>query len=299
VDWAFHTYGVKFGVLDPKISWCRTYDVDSPWIRENNPFCSIQPLNFTKGSAPGAQTYANFIASDYSIQAIAGIYRPLWFNYAPNESPTITLASHSTITSHTKSGIALSATNLRNGTEFRVGILRDDFSSNRESINQSVPYNNTVNSKVIFLGANWYATPKIALRATYFTYAGHLTRTMRDSVHYASLDKLSEYKAKSLEANYQVNARDVMSVARVVYDFTGNPDNYELQLGVPVLISSYQGVPHFVTTNISVSWRRDWSGGFFTVAQFSKAMTDQHDASTNKHLSSDGRALGLRLGYRF
>lgn len=299
VDWAFHTYGVKFGVLDPKISWCRTYDVDSPWIRENNPFCSIQPLNFTKGSAPGAQTYANFIASDYSIQAIAGMYRPLWFSYAPNESPTITLASHSTITSHTKSGIALSATNLRNGTEFRVGILRDDFSSNRESINQSVPYNNTVNSRVIFLGANWYATPKIALRATYFTYAGHLTRTMRDSVHYASLDKLSEYKAKSLEANFQVNARDVMSVARAVYDFTGNPDNYELQLGVPVLISSYQGVPHFVTTNISMSWRRDWGGGFFTVAQFSKAMTDQHDASTNKHLSSDGRALGLRLGYRF
>ncbi|OYY19676.1 MAG: hypothetical protein B7Y59_00755 [Burkholderiales bacterium 35-55-47] len=287
------------GVVDPKISWCRTYDVDSPWVRENNPFCSIQPLNFTKGSAPGAQTYANFIVSDYSIQAIAGLYRPLWLNYAPKESPTITLASHSTITSHTKSGIAVSATNLRNGTEFRLSFLRDDFTSNRESINQSVPYSNAVHSEVMFLGANWYATPKIALRATYFTYAGHLTRTKRDSVHYVSLDKLSAYKAKSLEANYQVNARDVMSVARVVYDFTGNPDNYELQLGVPVLISSYQGVPHFVTTNMSVSWRRDWGGGFFTVAQFSKAMTDQHDASLNKHLSSDGKALGLRLGYRF
>jgi hypothetical protein len=299
VDWAFHTYGVKFGVVDPKISWCRTYDVDSPWVRENNPFCSIQPLNFTKGSAPGAQAYANFIASDYSIQAIAGMYRPLWFNYAPHESPTITLASQSTITSHTKSGIALSATNLRNGTEFRFGILRDDFSSNRESINQSVPYNNAVHSEVKFIGANWYATPRIALRATYFTYAGHLTRTMRDSVSYVKLDQLSDYKATSLEANYQVNARDVMSISHVAYDFTSIPDNYALQSGVPVLISTYVGVPHFVTTNISMSWRRDWGGGFFTVAQFSKAMTDQHDASTNKHLSSDGRALGLRLGYRF
>jgi hypothetical protein len=299
VDWAFHTYGVKFGVVDTKISWCRTYDVDSPWVRENNPFCSIQPLNFTKGSAPGAQTYANFIASDYSIQAIAGMYRPLWFNYAPHESPTITLASQSSITSHTKSGIALSATNLRNGTEFRFGILRDDFSSNRESINQSVPYNNAVHSEVKFIGANWYATPRIALRATYFTYAGHLTRTMRDSVSYVKLDQLSDYKATSLEANYQVNARDVMSISHVVYDFASNPDNYALQSGVPVLISTYVGVPHFVTTNISMSWRRDWGGGFFTVAQFSKAMTDQHDASTNKHLSSDGRALGLRLGYRF
>ena len=137
------------------------------------------------------------------------------------------------------------------------------------------------------------------LRATYFTYAGHLTRTKRDSVSYVSLDQLSDYKATSLEANYQVNARDVMSISHAVYDFALNPDRYALQSGVPVLTSRYAGAPHFVTTNISVSWRRDWGGGFFTVAQLSKAVTDQHDASSNKHLSSEGKALGLRLGYRF
>jgi hypothetical protein len=100
-------------------------------------------------------------------------------------------------------------------------------------------------------------------------------------------------------SNYQVNARDVMSISHAVYDFALNPDRYALQSGVPVLTSSYAGVPHFVTTNMSMSWRRDWGGGFFTVAQLSKAVTDQHDASSNKHLSSDGKALGLRLGYRF
>jgi hypothetical protein len=51
IDRAFHNFGAKLGVLDPKISWCRTYDIDSPWVRENNPFCSIQPLNFARGSA--------------------------------------------------------------------------------------------------------------------------------------------------------------------------------------------------------------------------------------------------------
>jgi hypothetical protein len=299
VDWAFHTYGVKLGVVDPKISWCRTYDVDSPWVRENNPFCSIQPLNFAKGSAPGVQTYANFIVADYSLQAIAGVYRPLWFNYASDESPTITLASYSTITSHTKSGLALSATNLRNGTEFRVGLLRDDFSSNRNSINQSVPYSYDVHSDVMFLGANWYATQKVALRATYFTYAGHLTRNMRDVVNYVKLDELDHYKATSLEANYQINSRDVLSASHVIYDYVIDPTNYKLQSGIPVFISSYSGVPHFVTTNISLSWRRDWGYGVFTVLQMSQANTDQHDASLNKHLSSDGRAYGLRLGYRF
>jgi len=38
-DWAFSpSVGVKAGVLDYKTSWCRTYDIDSPWVRENDPF---------------------------------------------------------------------------------------------------------------------------------------------------------------------------------------------------------------------------------------------------------------------
>jgi hypothetical protein len=299
IDRAFHNFGAKLGVLDPKISWCRTYDIDSPWVRENNPFCSIQPLNFARGSAPGAQVYANFIAGDYSLQTIAGVYRPLWLNYAPNESPTLTLASNSTVTSHVKSGLAMSATNLRNGMELRVGVLQDEFTSNRDSVSGSVPYNNDVRSDVLFVGANWYATSKLALRMTYFTYSGRLNRAMRDTVSYVSLDQTSDYKAKSLEANYQLNARDVISASHVVYDLNIDPTNYVLQAQVPVLKSTYSGAPYFVTTNLSLSWRRDWGRGVFTVLQVSQAKTDQHDASNNKHLSSDGQALGLRLGYRF
>jgi hypothetical protein len=299
LDRSFHIYGMRLGVLDPKISWCRTYDIDSPWVRENNPFCSIQPLNFARGSAPGGQVYANFIAGEYSVQTIAGVYRPLWFNYASNESPTITLPANSTITQHVKSGLAMSATNLRNGMELRVGVLQDQFTSNRYSINQSVPYNNDVRSDVLFVGANWYATSKIALRMTYFTYTGHWKQTMRDTVNYVSFDQDSRYKATSLESNYQMNARDVLSAAYVVYDFNANPTEYALQAGSPVLVSTYSGAPHFVTTNASLSWRRDWGAGLFTVLQLSKANTDQRDSSNNKQISSEGQAIGLRLGYRF
>ncbi|PUE32909.1 hypothetical protein B9Z35_05105 [Limnohabitans sp. Jir61] len=151
----------------------------------------------------------------------------------------------------------------------------------------------------MFLGANWYATQKVALRATYFTYAGHLTRNMRDVVNYVKLDEVQNYKAVSLEANYQINARDVLSASHVIYDLVIDQTNYALQSGTPAFVSSYSGVPHFVTTNISLSWRRDWGYGVFTVLQMSQANTDQHDASLTKHLSSDGRAYGLRLGYRF
>jgi hypothetical protein len=299
VDWAFHTYGVKFGVLDPKISWCRTYDVDSPWVRENNPFCSIQPLNFAKGSAPGAQVYANFIAGGYSLQALAGVYRPLWWNYAPDETPTLDLGPTSVVKNHTKSGLALSATNLRNGTEFRVGLLRDHYQARKDSSTPNVPYEYDVQSDVMFLGANWYATQKIALRATYFTYVGNMARTLQSQAEYLLRDQNSKYKATSLEMNYQLNATHVFGLAHVVYDFNQNYSNFDLQSGTPVFQSGYTGAPHFVTTNTSVSWRHDWRKGLFTVLQYSDARVSQTHSSLQRQLSSNGTALGLRLGYRF
>jgi hypothetical protein len=299
VDWAFHTYGVKFGVLDPKISWCRTYDVDSPWVRENNPFCSIQPLNFAKGSAPGTQAYANFIAGGYSLQALAGAYRPLWWNYAPNETPTLDLGSTSVVKNHIKSGLALSATNLSNGTEFRVGLLRDHYQAQKDSDTTDVPYRYDVQSDVMFLGTNWYATEKIALRATYFTYVGDMTRTLQSQAQNLLRDQNSKYKATSLEMNYQLNATHVFGLAHVVYDFNQNYSNYDLQSGTPVFQSGYVGAPHFVTTNTSVSWRHDWRKGLFTVLQYSDARVSQTHSVSQRQQSSNGTALGLRLGYRF
>jgi hypothetical protein len=299
VDWAFHTYGVKLGVVDPKISWCRTYDMDSPWVRENNPFCSIQPLNFTKGSAPGAQTYTNFIFAGYSMQAIAGVYRPLWLNYAPTETPTLVLTPNGVVKSHTKSGLALSATNLRNGTEFRLGLLRDQFTGRKDSSTPNLPYHYDLNSDVVFVGANWYASQKIAIRATYFTYAGNLIRTKKDASTSFKFYQQNDYKARSLEVNYQQDARNVYSASYVRYIYNSDSQSYDLQPIEPLLLSAYQGAPHFVTINSAVSWRRDWGQGFFTVLQYSDAKLVQSNAIDKVQLSSNGKALGLRLGYRF
>lgn len=299
VDWAFHTYGLKFGVLDPKISWCRTYDVDSPWVRENNPFCSIQPLHFAKGSAPGAQAYANFIAGDYSLQALAGVYRPLWWDYAPDETPTVDLGSTGVVKAHTKSGVALSATNLRNGLELRLGLLNDHYQARKDTSTANVPFNYDVQSDVLFLGLNWYATEKIALRATYFTYVGDMSRTFRSQTQNLLKAQKSKYAAKSLEMNYQLDANDVFALAHVVYDYNVEFSNFDVQSGSSVFQSGYVGSPHFVTTNTSVSWRHDWGQGLFSVVQYSDAGVNQSNALTQQQLSSKGTALGLRLGYRF
>lgn len=273
LDWAFHAYGLRFGVLDPKISWCRSYDVDSPWVREDNAFCSVQRLNFAKSSAPGGQAYANFILGNYSLQGVGGLYRPLWFNYAKDETPAIYLPGPFTVTTRVKTGMAVSATNLRNGTEFRMGWLKDRFSAK-----DGVAAN--VHSKVLFIGANWYATEKLALRSTYFKFSGDV-----DVLDQAGRELgNTNYKVVHLEINYQKDAKNVFAISR-------GSDGY-------VYDTNFEDL-NFVTISTSASWRHDWNRGMFTVLQFTHAKVNQTDfISENRH-SSAGRALGLRLGYRF
>lgn len=294
VDWAYYAYGLKAGVLDPKISWCRTYDVDSPWARENNPFCAIQPLNFAKSSAPGAQAYANFIAGNYSVQALAGIYQPLWLGYAPNESPTLTLSAGLQVVRHGKAGLALSATNLRNGTELRIGMLRDSYATD----GGVRPFTQEVQSKVLFLGASWYASAKLAVRGSFFQYDGHADHRYNDA-NYIDATTDRSYQASSLELNYQANAQNVYAASYSVYDFNTDSQAYQWVQGAAVLQSNTLGSPRFRTTNTALSWRREWGAGLFSVLQLSAAHTAQSDAATQKNLSSNGTSLGLRWGYRF
>jgi hypothetical protein len=156
-----------------------------------------------------------------------------------------------------------------------------------------------LNSDVVFVGANWYASQKIAIRATYFTYAGNLIRTKKDASTSFKFYQQNDYKARSLEVNYQQDARNVYSASYVRYIYNSDSQSYDLQPIEPLLLSAYQGAPHFVTINSAVSWRRDWGQGFFTVLQYSDAKLVQSNAIDKVQLSSNGKALGLRLGYRF
>lgn len=299
VDRAFHTFGVKLGVVDPKISWCRTYDVDSPWIRENNPFCSIKPLNFARGSAPGGQAYANFIMGDYSLQAIAGAYRPLMFGYEANVAPTIVLSSKDNVMDRTKTGFALSATNLKNGTEFRMSLMKDQYSTYRPETTSAPARQKTMNADILFLGGAWYASEKLVLRGSYFMYEGPLEYTDFDLVTYVNLHDDKKNDALTFEVNYQANSRDVFSAAHATFGFYLDQKLYRLNGNTPELKSISFGTPEFVTKNTSLSWRRDWGRGMFTVLQFSDAQTNQSDSKKVLKLSSNGQAIGLRLGYRF
>lgn len=298
VDWAWNMFGLRAGVVDPKISWCRTYDVDAPWVREINPFCTIQPLHFAKSSAPGLQAYANFIAGGYSMQALVGLYRPLWLDYAVKESPTLGLTQPWRPTAHTKAGLALSATNLNNGTDFRLGWLTDKYDAYRPQTSNP-PTTWDLQANVLFAGGNWYATRALALRGTYFLFDGHMDRAYLGPGYGKTQHDDRVYTATTLELNYQINARDVFALSRSRYDYVIDSQYYKQVQGVTMPGRFAAGNPHFITTSSSMSWRRDWGRGVFTVLQYSVSGTDQTDSNPPMATSSDGHGLGLRLGYRF
>lgn len=268
-------------------------------MRENNPFCTIQPLNFAKSSAPGLQAWANFITGGYSLQTVVGVYQPLWLDYAPDESPTLALNDPWKATDHTKAGVAVSATNLKNGTEFRLGLLTDRYNARRPATQKFLAGEWDLSANVAFAGANWFATPVLALRATWFAFEGDLDRFdlgpgLGRTDHYHRT-----YTSTTLEVNYQASAQDVFALSRARYDYMNDIQYFKQVNGVNTPTQYVPGKAHFTTTNTSVSWRRDWGRGIFTVLQFSDAHTDQTTNDPVVAMSSGGQGVGLRVGYRF
>lgn len=298
VDWAVHAFGLRLGVVDPRISWCRTYDVDAPWIRENNPFCTIQPLHFAKSSAPGVQAYAHHILGDYSLQALVGTYHPLALGFDQDEFPTFPSPEGMRAVSHHKLGAALSASNLKDGTEYRLGWMQGDFRGERTGAEAQT---RTLDSEVWFAGFNWYVHRNWALRTTYFTYLGQYERRLDHPATFVDRQDQRDYRAITYELNHQASARDILALSYSIYDLDISGQTFEQVGGVRQTRLVLTGAPRFQTRNLSLSWRHDWGQGAFVVVQASKALTKQRSINSlrTRSAQSDGQALGLRLGYRF
>lgn len=298
LDQALNAFGLRVGVVDPRISWCRTYDMDSPWVRENNPFCTIQPLNFAKRSSPGAQAYVHHIWGRYSLQALVGTYHPLVWGFADDEFPTFPPPEGMRATEHHKLGAAFSASNLSDGTELRLGWMQGDFLGTLQGPD---PESRTVRSDVWFAGVNGYIHRNWALRTTYFTYDGQYQRRAEGHTAFIERQDTREYRAVTYELNHQASARDIWAVSYAIYDFDISGKTFVPIGGVSTTHAVLIGSPRFQTRNLSLSWRHDWGTSAFVVIQASQARTQQRSSNgfRTRYAESDGQALGLRLGYRF
>jgi len=73
LDWAFSPYGgVRAGVLNFNTNWCRTCDVDTPWIVDPDIFCRGNAYININNAAPGLQAYTNTALGEYQLQTLVG-----------------------------------------------------------------------------------------------------------------------------------------------------------------------------------------------------------------------------------
>jgi len=300
VDWAYSpSFGFKAGVVSYKTSWCRIYDVDSPWVRENDPFCTSSATSEASGGAPGLQMYLNSVLGSYRAQAIVGTYRPLLFNFNTTEFSN-TRYDNSRIDTNDKNGASLSLLNVPTGTELRVGLLGAKQSARVRLGDEFGIYKVDQTYGIVFAGVSFYVAPKLNVRLQTLRHGMNSAQwSPLDSAlprFYSGFDLVR--RSNVVELTYQQSRQDVFALAASQYSFdsvftyTNYPDaGYTRAAQIPYLLRS-----------ISASWRHDWEDGFYTSLQwtYSQARDEAfQEPNSSSFAYRNAHGLGLRLAYRF
>lgn len=304
-DWSYHALGLRAGILGYKVSWCRTQDVDSPWMRENDPFCVVNSTSSTIKSAPGIQTYVNTVTGSYKLQSLIGIYRPLFANYNTRGFGE-DVVSDMRVINNNKYGASFNAIDLTTGTEFRLSYLHSQQTANFIMPSDPTERKDLV-SNVGYVGVSTYLTPLINLRLSQFKSTANVDSKFPEGYLKPGDDLPDIFNtfgrkrvSKVAELNYQQTARDVISFAYSRYNVH---DSYLSVSQDPPPNTSHQYNAYIYEYKIiskSIAWRHEWQQNIFTVIQATfSALTQPVDATNTIQSHSTGRALGFRLGYSF
>ena len=296
VDWMLSPrLGLKAGVVDYKTSWCRTYDMGSPWVRENDPFCTVVSTSGPTGGAPGVQGYLNSSFGAYRMQGLIGTYSPLVFNYNTREFSNIQPTSYR-VTKNSKQGVSVSVLNLDTATEFRLGLLGAQQSADVYGAWQGGAYQINQTYGIVFAGASFYLTPKLNMRMQALRH-----RMENKSVspvnspwpHTFQGANQARY-SKVMELNYQANTNNLVALAISRYDM----DQMSQVTNYP--FPGYTGYDYaYQQGGISVAWRRDWGVGVFSVIQLTRSHFLLRDVYYQQDRAASANGLGMRLGYQF
>lgn len=288
--------GFRAGVADYRATWCREYDLDNPWVRESDPFCSHRVVRLSSSSAPALQAYVNLELGNYQMQGAAGIYRPRAFGYAKREFGDFRVKNNHHITKNHKQAVSLNIVDKSSSTEWRlswIGLDQSLFDSdfvqfNDKSIYPSTQLDYHQKSNTFFAGVSWQVSPKLRSRLT------HMTSDLK--AHCVMLNPLAgppsqcsnRYKKAStvLELNYQLFPTDILSVSFVTF---------------PVIQDTAYKRDH---QSMSAAWRHDWGKGWFNALQLSRAQSETAYNLRPLYVPyvpglAKAWAAGFRLGYQW
>ena len=295
------SWGITAGVVDYKTSWCRSYDVDSIWVRENDPFCTVRTTEQGTGAAPGVQFYLNGQVNDHLWQAQVGWFDPLLWDYDTKEFNLQALVNDSRVKKNQKQGISFNSVHLPTGSEIRLGYLRTQQVADYQPGPNLAFYDKPQDVDVYFLGLAFPTSPTVKLRFTHLQSDLKSRFFPTDGIQAPwifDVDFLRE--SYTAEIYWQISPLDSVALGHSWYEWN------EL---VNITNKSNHNTKHQLNRTDfrhkvwSMSWRRDWNKNFYTALQWTEAKAQELDLDifqtrpTDRR--SDGRALGLRMGFRF
>lgn len=270
LDVGLHTVqgGVRVGILPYRVSWCRADG--GPWISEPDAFCRFAGLNEVSQGAFGLQAYRSTMAGGFLIDAMVGIYRPKVDGQNDKLGPYVSVGP---TVKHHAHGLSVNGLHLASGIEARAGWLRtaQDQDSDAGSYQRRMRYDS------YYLATQGNITPRLDLRTSVSAYMGEQANP---ALPYG-WDGIS----KTMELIYKPDS--TQSLAAGLSRYTN--------------ITTYSAPPNgqaLQVDSVSVAWRKDWPGGFYTVLQTTRSLDD---ATTRRGVQTvrQGNAWGLRVARSF
>jgi hypothetical protein len=298
VEWKISPFlGASAGVVDYKTSWCRTYDVESTWVRENDPFCTVRTTGQATGSAPGAQIYANGSAANQQIQAKFGIYNPLVLNHDSKEFNNQALLYDSRVIENKKWGFSVSSVNAVTATEWRLSYLHTHQTADNRSTPDLPKFKKPQKIGLWYAGVGFDVSKAVRARITHLN--SQLDSRFTDSFS-PKFDNFRQYQRRSTTAELQWNMGDSnrVGVAYSLYS-AHTHDQFKRKGQNPQRFALAD--EEFQNISWSVSWRKDWTKNLYSAVQWTEATvnSDGRVNGRNPDVSrASGRAFGVRVGWR-
>lgn len=289
--------GLRAGLLDYRATWCRSFDLDNPWVSETDPFCANKQVRLPTDSAPAIQAYVNQTMGQYLVEAVVGSYHPLAFNYEKEEFSDFVLPPTANVTHNHKILASVNALETFTATEWRlswIGTRQSLFDPSAPIGPTRIPINYHHKASLWFLGVSWNVSPKLRSRVTHMTSS--LTGTcefLRQTSIHPCIQKFQK-KSSVVELNYNFDSRNVYSLAFSYYP--------RKQTNV---VPDQGNVFRLLHQSFSIGWRKDWTANVFTSLQLMYSQYDSLDRRSRRATAEvepqTGHAtgLGFRVGYRF
>lgn len=283
--------GIRAGVVDYKTSWCRTYESDTVWIREVEVICNTPQFRDVTGGAPGAQILVNNTLGNYLIQSQAGIYRPLFLDFAQREFGNVVPGSDYRVDRNDKLGLNVNVVNLETALEARVSYIQ----AIQRAYSPELLGTTKQASDLIYLGLSFPLSHQLNFRTTHVLQI--LKATCRSEVAQlgsaCNLNRSDKKISTSFELTYRLDMADALSVGFNELDW----QSQETWFTPASDLFAQADLFSVASRQISIAWRREWGSGFHSVVQALQSV--QKTQREGISYPSNGWALGVRLGYQF